>query len=281
MFITSVAPNLLALELVNKTLNLSFSWTEWMIGFLPVGIVLLIILPYLIYKIYPPDIKSSEEISSFASKELDAMGKFTLKELIMALLAIIALALWIFGNRLMDASTVAGVIISLMVITGIVSWDDILSNKTAWNVLVWFATLVAMAEGLSKVGFVTWFAKTTSALLAGTSPILIMIILVTIFFVVHYMFASTTAHTTGVLVMILAAGAAVPGIPVRIFALLLCYSLGLMGIITPYATGPAPVYFGSGYVSRGDFWMLGFIFGMIFLGALLGIGIPYMLALKY
>jgi L-tartrate/succinate antiporter len=280
MFITALAPNLLALELVNKTVKISISWTEWFIGFLPVGIVLILVLPYLIYKIYPPEIKHSAEVQTWASEELGKMGKWSLKQLVMALLAILALSLWIFGGKIMDATTVAGVVISLMIITGIVTWDDILSNKSAWNVLAWFATLVAMADGLNKVGFVTWFAKSASALLTGYSPLTIMVSLVVIFFVVHYLFASITAHVTAVLPVILLAGALVPGIDVRIFALLLCYSLGIMGVITPYATGPGPVYFGSGYVNRKDFWRLGLIFGVIFLVALMGIGTPYLLAIK-
>jgi L-tartrate/succinate antiporter len=280
MFITALAPNLLALELVNKTVKISISWTEWFVGFLPVGIVLILVLPYLIYKIYPPEIKHSAEVQTWASEELGKMGKWSPKELVMALLAILALTLWIFGGKIMDATTVAGVVISLMIITGIVTWDDILSNKSAWNVLAWFATLVAMADGLNKVGFVTWFAKSASALLTGYSPLTIMVSLVVIFFVVHYLFASITAHVTAVLPVILLAGALVPGIDVRIFALLLCYSLGIMGVITPYATGPGPVYFGSGYVNRKDFWRLGLIFGVIFLVALMGIGTPYLLAIK-
>jgi L-tartrate/succinate antiporter len=48
-----------------------------------------------------------------------------------------------------------------------------------------------------------------------------------------------------------------------------------MGILTPYATGPSPVYFGCGYISRKDFWVLGLVFGIIFLALLLVIGVPY------
>ena len=280
MFITSLAPNLLALDLVSKTVKISISWTEWFVGFLPVGIILILILPYLVYKIYPPETKSSEEIPSWASQELDKLGKFSRKELVMALLAVLALALWIFGGNLIDATTAAGFVISLMIITGTVTWDDILANKQAWNVLVWFATLVALADGLNKVGFVTWFAKSMAALLTGMSPIVVMVVLVMIFFIIHYMFASLTAHTTAILPVMLAAGAAIPGLPVKTFALLLCYSLGIMGVITPYATGPGPVYYGSGYISRKDFWTLGLIFGTIFLTALIGIGVPYLLAIK-
>jgi di/tricarboxylate transporter len=80
-----------------------------------------------------------------------------------------------------------------------------------------------------------------------------------------------------VLPAVLAAGAAVPGMPVRTFALLLAYSIGLMGVLTPYATGPAPVYFGSGFIPRRDFWVLGLVFGLIFLATLLGVGLPYLL----
>jgi di/tricarboxylate transporter len=112
------------------------------------------------------------------------------------------------------------------------------------------------------------------------SPIAVMMVLVSIFFGVHYLFASLTAHATAVLPVMLAAGAAVPDIPVKTFALLLCYSLGIMGVITPYATGPAPVYFGSGYVRRRDFWTLGLIFGTVFLLALLAIGVPYLLSIR-
>jgi L-tartrate/succinate antiporter len=103
-----------------------------------------------------------------------------------------------------------------------------------------------------------------------------MVSLVVLFFFVHYMFASLTAHTTAVFPIILAAGAVVPGMPIRMFALLLGFSLGIMGVITPYATGPAPVYYASGFLARGDFWRLGLIFGLIFLGALLLIGVPWL-----
>jgi len=44
-----------------------------------------------------------------------------------------------------------------------------------------------------------------------------------------------------------------------------------MGVISPYATGPAPVYYASGLLSRGQFWGLGFAFGSVFLLALLAL----------
>lgn len=138
---------------------------------------------------------------------------------------------------------------------------------------------MALADGLNRVGFVAWLAQGFAARLSGVPPLAAMAVLVVFFFLVHYMFASLTAHAAAVLPVVLATGMAVPGLPVEAFALLLVYSLGLMGVLTPYATGPAPVYYGSGYVSRRDFWVLGLVFGAIYLAVLLGVGIPHLTAL--
>lgn len=168
--------------------------------------------------------------------------------------------------------------ISLMLVTGVVSWSDIAGSTSAWNVLVWFATLVVLADGLNRVGVVEWFGRGASVLLAGHAPLLVMAVLVSLFFLLHYLMASLAAHTTALLPMMLAAGQAVPGMPVRPFAMLLVFSLGLMGVLTPYACGPAAVYYASGYVPRRDFWRLGLLFGLIFLAALLLVGMPYLRA---
>ena len=141
---------------------------------------------------------------------------------------------------------------------------------------MWFATLITLADGLSKVGFVTWLAGIVAAHLTGLSPTAALVFLVLFFFFLHYLFASVSAHTAAVLPVILASGMAIPGMPIKALAMLLCFSLGLMGVITPYASGPAPVYFGSGFLPRKAFWALGGLFGLLFLAALLLIGIPWL-----
>jgi L-tartrate/succinate antiporter len=105
-----------------------------------------------------------------------------------------------------------------------------------------------------------------------------MLWLVILFFVMHYAFAGITAHATAVAPVMLAAAAGVDGLPIRPFVLLLGFSLGIMGVLTPYATGPAPLYYGCGFIARGDFWRLGALFGLLFLTTLLAIGAPWVLA---
>ena len=93
----------------------------------------------------------------------------------------------------------------------------------------------------------------------------------------HYLFASTTAHTTAMLPVVFALGLAIPGMPLPQLAVLLGMSLGVMGIITPYATGPSPVYYGSGYLPPADYWRLGTIFGLVYFAALALIAVPWVL----
>jgi citrate:succinate antiporter/L-tartrate/succinate antiporter len=292
MFITALAPNAAALTIVKTTTKLDINWLQWFQGFLPVGIVLFLLVPALVYFIYPPEIKESKEIPQWAAQELNKMGSITRNEIIMICLMLLSLFLWITGSNVLfnlpylgtnfiNATTVVLVGIALLIVTGIVTWDDILANKSAWNVLVWFATLVTLANGLNTVGFVRWFANLASAPLKGMDPTLIMVILVALFFVIHYFFASLSAHTSAVLPLVLGVGVALlPATMIMPFSLLCVYSLGLMGVISPYATGPGPVYYGSGYISRTDFWKLGLIFGLIFLVGLLVIGVPYLLSIK-
>jgi len=136
-----------------------------------------------------------------------------------------------------------------------------------------------MADGLNTVGFLKWFADRTVASLTHIPPIAIMVSVVAVFFFIHYLFASSTAHTAAVLPVFLAAMVAVPGIPTRAITLMLVYCLGLLGVISPYATGPSPIWYGSGYISGKDFWRQGFIMGVIYLAVLLIVGLPWVLKL--
>jgi L-tartrate/succinate antiporter len=280
MFLTALAPNLLAVELVRNTAKIELEWGEWFMAFAPVGILLLALVPLLTYWIYPPEVKQGAEVPAWAATELEKMGPLSRREIILGILVVVALLLWIFGGAIMEATTAAIVVISLMLILNVVTWDDITANKAAWNTLAWFATLVALADGLTRVGFVKWFAESVAGQLSGASPTVAVATLLLINFFGHYLFASGTAHVTAMIPVLLAVASTVQGINMHTVALGLCLQLGIMGIITPYATGPSPVYYGSGYLPAADYWRLGAIFGVIFFAAFLVIGVPWMLLIR-
>ncbi len=238
-------------------------------------IPLLILIPLLSYWLYPPEVKHSTEVSKWAAQKLEKIGRLSRRELILAAIVVLSLVLWVGGSAFVSATTVALIAISLMLITRVVTWNDITEDKRAWTTFAWLGALIALCDGLNRVGFVKWFADGIAPHMKDFSPHMAMIILLAIFFVAHYLFASVDAYTTALLPVILLTGAAIPGIPLKEFALLLCMELGIMGIITPFADAASPIYANSGYLPAKDYWRLGTIFGALFLVFFLAVGVPW------
>jgi L-tartrate/succinate antiporter len=276
MFYTAMATNILAVSLAEGAGIAGPSWTEWFICFLPVGIILILLVPFLTYIVYPPTVKVSENITEWAGKELRAMGRISKNEIFMTVLACLALFLWIFAKKLdINATVSALTVLCLMVLFKIITWDDILKNKAAWNVFLWFGSLVTLAGGLNNVGFLGWLANKITSGISSFSPLIITVILLLAFYSIHYLFASSTAHVTALMTIFLVAGSKIPGINMPLLNYLLLYSLGLMGILTPYGTGPSPIWYGFGYIPSKTFWLLGAFFGIIFIIVLIAVGIPW------
>ncbi|MDR2341642.1 MAG: DASS family sodium-coupled anion symporter [Campylobacteraceae bacterium] len=285
MFLTGLAPNLLAVSTAHEAGITQISWLSWFIAFLPAGILLFALTPLLCYIIYPPEAKGSPKVVTWAKEEYTKLGSITIKEKWMIVISVFALVFWILSSVEaikgsiveVNPTTTAVFVIIFMLAAKIISWNDFLSNKPAWNVLTWFATLVALAGGLRNVGFLNWLSFILKGGLENLSPVAAILGLVLAFYLLHYFFASTTAHVSALLLIFIAAASAIEGVNVYLVTVLMMLSLGIMGIITPYGTGPSPVYFGSGYIKSADFWRLGTIFGLIFLVVFLIIEVPWVL----
>lgn len=269
LFVTACAPNLLALEFLRRGAQVEITWMQWFAAAAPLALPLLIALPVLALVLYPPQIRGGDEAPRWAAAELAAMGPPSRAEIGLALLVLAAMAAWIFGGAHVNATTVALLAVALLLATGIVSWQDMAGHGAAWTTLTLLATLVTLSDGLVRTGFIDWFAQWVGPQIATLPPRLAAMALIAVYFLSHYLFASLTAHTVVMMPAMIAIALRIPGIEVAQLGLLLAMSTGLMGVITPYATGPAPAYYGSGYIPGVDFWRLGTIFGAIFLATLL------------
>ena len=287
LFLTALAPNAAALAIARKIVNVDIGWSQWFIGFAPLGIPLLLLVPLLSYVICKPQVTESPEIVVWSSNELAAMGPLSRNEWIMGVLVLLAMTLWIVGSNpnirvpglganFISATMVVFVVISLMLVAGVIDFNDIVAEKAAWEVFFYFTSLLTLSSGLNEIGFIKWVAEGFAKPLAGLSPTLGMILLASFFFWIHYFFSSITSHAAAVLPVVLAVGTGIPGLSMPTLTLLCVYSLGLMGVISPYATGPAPMYYGSGYIGKRDFWKFGLIFGLIYYAGLLLIVLPWL-----
>jgi DASS family divalent anion:Na+ symporter len=271
MFVTATAPNPLVVDYIAKATNqaLHLSWMSWALCMLLPGLLCMLVMPMVIYVLSPPQLKATPNAVEYAHAEMAKMGPVSPKERVMIFTFALLLLLWanipamVFGPALtLDPTVVAFVGLFVLIITGTIDWDDVLSEKSAWDTLIWFGALIMLAEQLNKQGVIGWFSTGMSnAIVAsgigwgGTAAIL-----VAVFVFSHYLFASTTAHISAMMLAFLTVGVnLIPPAYVVPFMLLMAAGSAIMMTLTHYATGTSPIIFGSGYVTMGNWWRVGFV----------------------
>ncbi len=263
MFLTSMAGNALIASLALSAFGVEISWGLWIAGSIVPALCSLIIIPFVLYLIYPPEIKDFPEGKKMGRRELEKMGAMSKDQKVMVGIFLGSLTLWATGGLTgINATTVGMMALCALVISGILSWGDILGEKGAWNTLVWMGGLISLAGGLNTLGFIGWFAKLVSSSMGDMNWILVTAILLLIYVYAHYFFASLTAHITAMYAAF-GAVAIAAGAPAMLIALVFAYASNLMMPITHYGGAPAPIIFSAGYVTQGEWWKLGFIITVI------------------
>ncbi|HCG46720.1 MULTISPECIES: DASS family sodium-coupled anion symporter [Corynebacterium] len=259
MFLTAMAGNPI-MQSMAADYGVHITWTSWFVGAVVPGIVALIAIPFFLYKVYPPEIKDSPEIAQFAKKELKEMGPMSRAEAILAADFVLLLFLWVVGDMVFGINATVSAFIGLVILmlASIMTWDDIIKEKGAWNTIFWFAVLVMMAGALNTYGVVDWIASSIAGSIGGLSWQLGLFILILVFFYTRYLFASATAHIAAMYSAFLATAIAL-GAPPTLAAMALAYTALLNMGLTQYSGGPGPALFGSGYNSTGQWWGYSFL----------------------
>ncbi len=271
MFITAMAANPLIVSIA-AGMGYEISWGTWALAAIVPGLLCLALLPFLLYAIYPPDIKQTPEAPKLARQKLNEMGAIKVDEVFMLGTFFVLLTLWVFGTGLgIEATTTALLGLAILLFSGVLSWDDIMAEKNAWNTFVWLAALLMLVKGLADLGVINWFSEHMQVAVAGMSWHFALLLLVVVYYYAHYMFASMTAHVSSMFsafaIVAIAAGAP-PMVVVMLFAAISSLSGGL----THYGTGTAPVYFAPGFVTLKEWWRIGAIMSVVYLLVWLSVG---------
>lgn len=276
MFLTAMAGNPIAQSLAEKTAHVHITWMNWFVAAIVPGLISLIVVPFIIYKMYPPTVKETPNAKNWATEQLEEMGKISLAEKFMIGIFIVALILWITGSFInIDATLTAFIALSLLLLTGVLNWKDILNETGAWNTLVWFSVLVLMADQLNKLGFIPWLSKLIAHSLGGFSWPIVLVLIILFFFYSHYLFASATAHVSAMYAALLGVAVAA-GAPPLFSALMLGFFGNLLASTTHYSSGPAPILYASGYVSQKRWWLMNLVLGIVYFIIWIGLGSLWM-----
>lgn len=276
MFLTASAVNLLATTFAKSILKVEISWLMWAQGIFPVSLLMLIMLPYIIYKLYPPELKEIDN-HAIAQKGLKEMGPITRREKTLAVLFVLAVIGWATGTiTKIDATAVAIGFVAACLATGVVNWGQLLASHGAWSTLMWYGAIISFADGLTKAGFFAWLTKVLAANIsfAGYSPYVIIIGLMALSLPTRYFFASQAPFNTTMLPLFFTLGAVagVPPIP-------LAFALGAFAtygcLLTHYGNAVAPVLFGPGYVDQATWWKIGTLITLLSGVVFMTVGMAY------
>jgi divalent anion:Na+ symporter, DASS family len=282
MFLTGQASNVLIAKFAQQTAGVELTYARWFIGAVVPGLISLAVIPQILYRIFPPEIKHTPAAAEFARVELKEMGPMKWQEWLLLTVFIVVASMWITRGLSGLIPSVAQVVpsarligalgyfstldyaippllgVGALLVSGVLEWSDLISERGAWDVFIWYGGLVRMAEALGETGITKRFAEAAGALTVGWIWWLALAVLLLIYFYAHYGFASITAHASAMytpfLVVILAAGA-----PPVLAVLALAYFSNLDASLTHYGTTPAPIYFGADYVKQRTWWWLGLI----------------------
>ncbi len=272
MFLTGMAANPLIAELAHKIAHVELTWGTWALAAAVPGLLSLTIVPYLIYRLCPPEIRDTRAAQLHVTEQLHRMGPLSNPERRLLVVLLGVMAGWVTSpwHGLHNAFVaLAGV--SAILLCRVLTWDDLLHETKAWDALIWFAGLLMMADALLESGIVKILSGVIFTRMAGWPWPVAAAVLACTYLYLHYGFASMTAHVTALYPGFLAAGL-VAGAPPLLMALLLAFFSNLDAALTHYGTGSAPVYFGAGYVSQTTWWRLGFLISLVNLVIWLGVG---------
>jgi DASS family divalent anion:Na+ symporter len=200
------------------------------------------------------------------------MGPLSGRERVMLAVFLIVLLLWLTGEwHGISATAVAYAGLSLLLLTGVLEWADLLDERGAWDSLIWFGGVVMLAEQFAKAGFPKAFAQGAASLVSGWPWWLALAALIVVYVYAHYAFASLVAHVTAMFPAFFAVAIGL-GAPPLLTALAFGVFSSLNAATTHYGTGPAPIVFGAGYLTQAEWWQAGFVISLVHLAIWLPLG---------
>ncbi len=272
VFLTSMVANPLMAQMALKIGGVEITWLGWLAGSCVPAAVAAVAVPFFIHQWHRPELTDTAPARELAVGRLGEMGAMSGAERgLMVILGLVMLG-WVtsplhgVGN-----AYVALVGICAQLLTGLLRWEELLGETKAWDVLLWFAPLIMMADELNAGGAVKVASEALFGRLAGLSWMAGLLVLILVYLYIHYAFASMTAQVTALYPAFLTAALAL-GAPPLVAALPLGYFSNLNAGLTPYGTGSAPVFYGAGYVGEGEWWRIGFLVSLVNLAVWLGVG---------
>jgi DASS family divalent anion:Na+ symporter len=262
MFYTGQASNALAARLA-APFGYQVTWASWFKVAIVPGAMSLLVVPWLVMKVIKPKIRRTPEAAEFAATQLRAMGPPAVAERIIGVVFVAVCGLWMSSSWTnIDVTVTALLGVLVLLVTGVLTWQDITREYAGWSVFVWYGGLIRLGTALNDTGVPKAFAEGVASMFPGLGWVGLFAIALAVYYYSHYAFASITTHILAMYPAFLSV-LVVKGAPLGLAVYAFAMFANLAASVSHYGTTPGPIIFAHGYVSRGKWWQTGFVASVV------------------
>jgi DASS family divalent anion:Na+ symporter len=205
------------------------------------------------------------------------MGAMSRDELITAGTFVLMVTGWALGSKLnLNGTSVAFLGFGLLLLTGVITLDDIAKQGDTLATFLWLAVLFALSAQLNELGFMSYVGERLANRLEDLAWPALYLALIAIYVGIHYLFVSQTSQLLALLGVFLDVGTR-GGVPLPLMAYGLLFASSYFSAITPQGGSQNIIFSASGYLTQRELYRLGLLTTLAFLAVYLLIGTPWVL----
>ncbi len=277
LWFTGMSANPVGAKMAAEAGVKGINFGSWLLAASVPTLVALIIVPFLLYKLFAPEVRENPEAPKAAAAELQKMGPVSKDEWITGTTFVVMVVLWAESGILgIDKTAVAFMGLAVLMVAGIFTLEDLKTQGDALGTFIWFSILYTMSSQLNELGFMKAVGNQLTQDLQGLSWPVVYVVIIVLYVVLHYIFVSQTAQMLALLTVFLGVGME-SGVPPLLMALMLLFATNFFAVITPQGSSANVLCAGSGYLTQGEMYRMGGLVTLTNLVIFLVIGTPWIL----
>jgi len=266
IYLTASASNPVLVSKVVSTFGPEYdlSFIKWLIGASVPASIVIFLVPQAISIYLRQSNIDLEHTKTYSERMLRQMKSISKNEKYLCIVFAGCLLLWITSSFTgIDAALVTFLGVLSLIVFNVMSWDDILNNKKAWDTFFWLGGMIVMANQLSAVGMSTLIGEYIAIFVEYIPIFPIQVILLFIFyFLTMLFFSSMTGHVIALAGPFMNAAEKL-NIPKGLTVAFLAYYTLLCACLTHYSCGTSVMYYSQSHMKTKHFIMVGFIVATI------------------
>jgi len=276
LWLTAASTNPIGVSVVTQS-GLQINFGSWLVAASVPALLSIALLPWVLYKLYPPGVTDTPDAPAAAREALRTMGGLSRDEWIVAVAFAVMVTGWVMaGAWNLNLTAVAFGGLAVLLATSVLTLDDITQQGGTLVTYLWLAVLFALSSQLNELGFMSYLGDRLTSLLGGISWPVAYVLVLLLYVLMHYMFVSQSSHVLALLGVFLDVGVRT-GVPAPLMAFALLFASGYFSVITPQGGSQNVIFVGAGYLKQGELYKLGALTTIFFILVFLIVGTPWLL----